>query len=111
MKYIAVFLATCILFLSPVPGSASGLHHEVSAFSCKKGLTKDHCGDQKNIPCNDCAKGACNAMMSCSTCGFVMSSSIVVSPAMIDLSSQITHPLSTGKLSEYQDKDWNPPKA
>jgi hypothetical protein len=50
-------------------------------------------------------------MMSCSTGGFLMSSSIVVSPAMIDLSSQITHPFSTGELSDYQDNDWNPPKA
>src|SRR5258707_15607262 len=111
MKYIAFFLISCLLFLSPVPGSASGLHHEVPASCFKKSLAKDHCGDQKNIPCNDCAKGTCNAMTSCSAIGFLMSSSIVVSPAMIDLSSQVTHPFSTGELSDYEDNDWNPPKA
>jgi hypothetical protein len=111
MKYIAVFLATCILFLSPVPGNANGLHHQVSASCFKKSSPTDHCGGQKHIPCNDCSKGTCNTMMSCSTGGFLMSSSIVVSPVMLDLSSQITYPFSTGELSEYQDNDWNPPKA
>lgn len=111
MKYIAVFLISCLLFASSVPGGANTLHQKVSASCGQASSPKNNCGDQKNIPCNDCAKGTCNAMMSCSTGGFLMSSSIVVSPAMIDLSSQITHPFSTGELSDYQDNDWNPPKA
>lgn len=111
MKSIAVFLVLCILFLSPVPGIASTLHHKVSASCCKESSAKNHCGHQKNIPCNDCAKGTCNTMMCCCTSGFLITPSLSVSPAMTDLSSQVIHSFITSELSDYQDNDWNPPKV
>jgi hypothetical protein len=90
---------------------ANTLHHRVSASCCKGSPLKNHCGQQKNIPYNDCAKGTCNTMLSCSICGFLIISSIAVSPAIMDLNNQIAHPFITDELSDYQDNDWNPPKA
>lgn len=110
MKYIAVFLASCILFLSPASGMATNLHHKVSASCCKASSPKNHCGDQKNIPCNDGAKGTCNTMLSCSTCGFLTAPTLAVLPVITNLNNQITHLFVTGELSDYQDNDWNPPQ-
>jgi hypothetical protein len=109
MKYIAVFLATCILLLSSTQGMAKP--HDGTGASCKESRHQDCCKQQKQTSDNDCAKGTCNMMMSCSTCGFLIIQSIAISPAMIHLNNPIAHPFIAGELSDYQDKEWNPPKA
>ena len=111
MKSIAVFLTLCILFLFSVSGMANTLHHKASASCCKESAHKDCCKQQKQTPDNNCAKGTCNAMLSCGTCGFTIIPFVSLSPAITDLNDQITHPFVTGELSEYQDNNWNPPKA
>ena len=111
MKYIAVFLTSCILFLSSASGMANTLHDKVSASCCAASAHKDCCKQQKQNPYNNCAKGACNAMLLCGTCGFTIIPSVSLSPAITDLNDQATHPFAIGELSDYQDNDWNPPKA
>jgi hypothetical protein len=108
MKYIAVFLILNVLLLSSVTGMANISH--VTASCCAK-MKKDCCKPQKHSSDNDCAKGNCNAMMSCGTCGFIVVPSVSLSPAIIHLSNQHTLHFITGELSDYQDNDWNPPKA
>ena len=111
MKSIAVFLTLCVLFLSSVSGMANTLHTKVSASCCKESAHKDCCKQQKQNPDNNCAKGTCNAMLSCGTCGFTIIPSVFLSPAITDLNDQPTLPFAIGELSDYQDNDWNPPKA
>jgi hypothetical protein len=111
MKYIAVFLTLCILFLSSVSGMANTLNHKGSASCCKESVHKDCCKQQKHGSDDDCAKGTCNAMPSCGNCGFIINPFVSLSPAMNDLNDQIIHPFEIGELSDYHSNDWNPPKA
>jgi hypothetical protein len=110
MKSIAVFLILNVLLLSSFTGMAN-IHfgRKASCFVAK--AHKDCCKQQKQNPDNNCAKGTCNAMLSCGTCGFTIIPSVSLSPAMADLNDQIARPFTIGELSDYQDNDWNPPKA
>jgi hypothetical protein len=109
MKYIAVFLVLNVLLLSSISGMANIRYGKAT---CRKQTTaQDCCRQPKHTSDNDCAKGTCNAMLSCSTCGFLMISPISLSPVMSNLSTQIAHPFITGELSDYYSDDWNPPKA
>lgn len=109
MKYIAVFIATCILLLSSVPGMAN-THRGTGAY-CKENRHKDCCKQQKQTSDSDCAKDTCNVLLSCSTCGFIIIQPIAVLPVMAHLNNQIAHHFIAGELSDYHDNDWNPPKA
>jgi hypothetical protein len=109
MKYIAVFLILNVLLLSSVSGMAN-IH--VGTKSCCEQIAHKHsCKQPRHTSDDDCGKGTCNAMLSCSTCGFLIVSYISVSPAVVYLNNQIAHPFITGELSDYQDNSWNPPKA
>jgi hypothetical protein len=109
MKSIAVFLILNILLLSSFTGMAKIPSRTASC--CISKTQKDCCRQQKKSTDDDCGKGACNAMLSCGTCGFVINSPLSLSPAMIDLNDQIVHPFAIGELSDYHDNDWTPPKA
>jgi hypothetical protein len=109
MKYIAVFLILNVLLLSSVTGMAN-IHHG-TASCCKENAHASDCKQQKHHPDDDCAKGNCNALLSCGTCGFIVIPSVSVLPAMIDLNNQTVHPLAIGELSDYHGNGWNPPKA
>ncbi|QHS55241.1 hypothetical protein GWR56_06685 [Mucilaginibacter sp. 14171R-50] len=111
MKYLAVFLTLCILFLSSVSGMANTLHTKASASCCKQSAQKDCCKQQKHNPDNNCAKGTCNAMLSCGIYSFTIVPSVSLSPAITDLKDHAALPFAVGELSDYQDNDWNPPKA
>ena len=109
MKYLAVFLLWNMLLLSSISGTAN-THHKTASW-CKESAHKD-CGKQlKHTSDNDCQKGACNATLCCSVCGFLISPPISLSPAIIDLSNRMPHNFNAGALSDYHDNDWNPPKA
>ena len=111
MKSIAVFLTLCILFLSSVSGMTNTLHRKVSESCCKESAHKDCCKQQKHNADNDCAKGNCNAMLSCGTCGFVITAPLSISPIISILSSQSVRLFVIGELSDYHGDGWNPPKA
>ena len=109
MKSLAVFLILNILFLSSFSGMANIRHEKASC--CIEKTQKDCCRHQKHSSDDDCAKGNCNAMLSCGTCGFIVTQPVYFSPAVIDLHQQSTRLYKTGELSDYHDNGWNPPKA
>lgn len=109
MKYIAVFLILNILLLSSLSGIAGVQHGTASC--CQQKIHKDCCKQQKQRSDNDCAKGNCNAMLSCGTCGFIINEPQVILPAVIDLHQQSAHLFAIGALSDYHDNGWTPPKA
>jgi len=109
MKYIAVFLILNVLLLFSFTGMAKIPHGTASCCTAK--YSKDCCTQPKKSADNDCGKGACNALLNCGTCGFVVTVSVPLSPAMIDLYLQTIHHFATGELSDYHGNDWNPPKA
>ena len=78
MKYIAVFLILNILLLSSFT-SKSNVYHGMRS-CCKEQKHTANCKQQKHHSDDDCAKGNCNAMLSCGTCGFVITASISISP-------------------------------
>ena len=85
--------------------------HYGKASCCLTKTQKDCCKKQKQDADDNCAKGNCNAMISCGTCGFVITASVSISPAIFILSSQAVHPFAAGELSDYYGNGWNPPKA
>lgn len=109
MKYIAVFLILNVLLLSSVTGMANISHGTASCCTAK--MKNDCCKQQKHGSDNDCAKGNCNAMLSCGTCGFVITTTVSISPIIFILSSKSIHPFAIGELSDYHGVGWNPPKA
>jgi len=78
MKSIAVFLILNILLLSSFTDTTNS--NQGKASCCVAKAHKDCCKQQKHSSDNDCAKGNCNAMLSCGTCGFVITASISISP-------------------------------
>jgi hypothetical protein len=78
------------------------------ASCCLAKTQKDYCKKQKQGADDNCAKGNCNAMLSC---GFVITASVSISPTIFILSSQAVHPFAIGELSDYHGNGWNPPKA
>jgi hypothetical protein len=109
MKYIAVFLILNVLLLSSFSGMAN-IHHG-KATCCLTKIQKNCCKQQKHNSDNDCAKGNCNAMLSCGTCGFVITATVSIPLIIPILSSQSVHPFPIGELSDYHGNGWNPPKV
>jgi hypothetical protein len=109
MKYIAVFLILNVLLLSSFSGMAN-IHHG-KATCCLPKIQKNCCKQQKHNSDNDCAKGNCNAMLSCGTCGFVITATVSIPPIIPILSSQSVRPFPIGELSDYHGNGWNPPKV
>jgi hypothetical protein len=113
MKFLAVLLSVCILFLltagmiKPVE-QPPGKHKccdktaDMHAFVMKK-MQEQH---QKN-----CGKQACLMLFSCTLCGF-----IIVEPLrfLAHFTTYTEKPISLysiGELSAYHTSDWKPPKA
>lgn len=109
MKFIAIFLILNILLLSSFTSMAN-IRHGKAACSLIK-TQKDCCKQQKRSADNDCAKGNCNAMLSCRACGFVITASVSISPIISILSNHAVPPFAIGELSDYHDNGWNPPKV
>jgi hypothetical protein len=109
MKFIAVFLILNVLLLSSFTGMANIRYEKASC--CVTKMKKDCCMQLKHHAADNCAKGTCNAMLSCGTCGFVITASVSLSPTIFILSSQAVHPFSIGELSDYHGNGWNPPKS
>jgi hypothetical protein len=109
MKSIAVFIILNVLLLSSFTGMANIRYGKASC--CITKMKKDCCKQSKHDFSDDCAKGNCNAMLSCGTCGFVIAASLSISPTACILSGVAVHYFSIGELSDYHDNDWNPPKV
>jgi hypothetical protein len=109
MKSIAIFLILNILLLSSFSGMVNIRHGKASC--CIEKMQKDCCKHPKHDSSDDCAKGNCNAMLSCGTCGFIITASVSISPFISILNSRAIPPFAIGELSDYHGNGWNPPKA
>jgi hypothetical protein len=109
MKFAAVFFILNILLLSSFTGTANSHYGKALCWVAKSHAA--NCKQQKHSAVDDCAKGNCNAMMSCGTCGFVITASVSISPVNSILSTQAVRPFPIGELSDYHGNGWNPPKA
>jgi len=110
MKFIAVLLIGCMLFLSSIPGMANA--NAAKIVCCKKMAGKDACNHK---PAKDqtggCEKPGCAMLFSCSICGFIPVATLRL-PSNISLIIEPPVPLyKTGNLSDYHKADWKPPKS
>jgi hypothetical protein len=113
MKFVALFLTACILFLS-----TTGMVKPVEQSSGKKtcchktaGISAAQMKKMQERHHKDCPKEGCTMLFSCTLCGF-----LVVEPLTIISHSfnYIEKPVSlykVGDLSAYHPFGWKPPKA
>jgi len=112
MKFLALLLIGCILFISSFSGMVSVSRVNAKVDCCKKNAGKDACHHK---PVKDeaggCEKPGCAMLFTCSICGFIPVGSLML-PS--NLSFQLKQPVplyKTGNLSDYHKADWKPPKA
>ncbi|WP_460693071.1 hypothetical protein [Mucilaginibacter puniceus] len=112
MKYIAILLIGCVLFLSTFPGMANTASNSAKMDCCKKLAGKDTC---HHNPAKDEAGGSekpgCTMLFSCSICGFIP---VCTLRLQSNVSLMLRKPVSlyiTGNLSDYHKTNWKPPKA
>lgn len=112
MKFIAVLLIGCLLFLSSFPGTANAATNTAKMDCCKKMAVKDICHHKspKNEP-GGCEKPGCAMMFSCSICGFIPVASLSLTSNVSFILQQPVPLYKTGNLSDYQKADWKPPKS
>jgi len=110
MKFLAVFLVMCILFLS-FTGMTTSIQQPAKKTCCSKMDKNSVCGQQKPGQQKDCEKQGCTMMFSCPLCGFLIGEQLTIRP---DLLTYIEKPVSLykiGDLSAYHPSDWKPPKT
>ncbi len=111
MKFSAVLLIVCILFLSSFPGMVSATV-KAKMDCCKKLTGKDAChhNSSKNQS-DDCEKQGCAMLFSCSICGFIPVGTLKLESNFSFLLKQPVPLHRTAYLSDYQKADWKPPKV
>ena len=107
MKVLAIFLISCMITFSALPGKNIVIKPE---------LKKDCCHKQgKNKPCdqskNDCSKQATCNMLVCSNCGFLKVDPISIAAVVPVIKETETIPYDAGNLSGYSLSSWHPPKV
>lgn len=111
MKFLAVLLSACILFLS-FSGMITPVQPPAKKICCDQMTGKSACHQhKKQDPKKDCEDQGCTMMFSCSVCGF-----LIVEPLRIqaNFSTYLPKPVSLykiGDLTAYHSPDWKPPKA
>lgn len=107
MKVVAFLLVFCMFFLFSIPGRANIIQTSTKENCCHKA--------SKNIPCgsnqkDDCSKGVCNTMLSCSTCGFLKIEPVRIKAIITILNDCPVTPYLIGNGSNFSLSYWNPPK-
>jgi len=108
MKVIAFFMVFCMFFLSSIPGRGNIVQTSIKENCCHK-MTK-------NTPCNsnqkdDCSRGVCNTMLSCSTCGFLQTEPVRIKTIVPVLKECPVTRYLVGNGSDFSLSCWNPPKV
>lgn len=108
MKVIALFLVFCMFFLFSIPGRANTMQTSIKENCCHKAV--------KNMPCSsnqkdNCSKGVCNAMLSCSSCGFLKVEPVRIKTIATALNECLVTPYLVGNGSDFSISCWNPPKV
>ncbi|HXI01466.1 MAG TPA: hypothetical protein VNI52_14450 [Sphingobacteriaceae bacterium] len=111
MKFIAIFVSSCILFLTASAGIPATLYAHQKENCCQKQAVNKNCDRNQQDNANDnCAKGICNPFFSCSGCGLLKEPNVIVKSVFSFMKKEI--PASnTGIPSDYSKTDWHPPKV
>lgn len=112
MKFVAVLLIGCMLFLSSFPGTVNAVPVTAKMDCCKKagGASACHYTPAKNRE-SGCEKPGCAMLFSCSICGFIPASQLRVQHNFSLLLQQPVALYKIGDLSAYHKADWKPPKS
>jgi hypothetical protein len=106
MKFLAIFLLSCIIFLSFFAGMDNTMQRDNCCWKHAK-----YCHEQKGNSQKGCEKGICNMMLSCSLCGFVIVQPLSVCPKTTLLNNRRFFTYQAGQLSNYSPVGWHPPKV
>src|SRR5436309_2304960 len=110
MKFLALLVIGCILLLSLFQGVAT-VKPEKAKNCCSKMAAKGACKHEKQKPQGNCNGIACNMMLSCSLCGFIVVEPTTVHPCLPNAIEKPVTPYKIGTLSEYHCSGWQPPEA
>lgn len=112
MKFLAVLLIGCIVFLSSFSGMVSAAPVAAPTDCCKKADAKTACHHKPaQNEAGGCEKPVCAMLFSCSICGFIPVATLT-NPFNYTLVLKTPIPLyRTGDVSAYHKADWKPPKS
>ena len=111
MKYLAVLLLCCMVFVSAFSGTVKRVQLNTNKTCCKRVAGKKVCHDKKAKNDDGCAKPGCATLLTCSICGFLTEQPLTVHPGHSPIHLKPVSLYKIGKLSAYHKADWKPPKA
>lgn len=111
MKYLAVLLIGCILFLSSFSGMVNTSTATAKMDCCKKMTGKDACHHKAAKDEGGCEKPGCPMLFSCSICGFIPVAALKLPSNISFLLKQPVPLYKSGNTTAYHKADWKPPKA
>ena len=111
MKFLAVLLLCCIVFLSTLSGMVKPLQLVAKKACCQRIAGKKVC-HQKNAKSDDgCNKPGCVMLLTCNICGFLTEQALSIHPGYLPFNQKPVSLYKIGELSAYHKSDWKPPKA
>jgi hypothetical protein len=113
MKFTALLLIACIVFLSSFAGNVKPAPIAKKADCCAKTQKNAHCpnGAEKKHQKENCDKNGCNMLLTCSICGFLMVESVEVKPVLSTFVANADTIYMFGNSANHLASDWKPPKA
>jgi hypothetical protein len=113
MKFTALMLIACIVFLSSFAGNVKPALMAKKTNCCAKTKKNAHCPKEteKKHQEDNCEKYGCNMLLTCSICGFLMVEPVEVKPVLSKLSKSSATIYKLGNSANYIASDWKPPKA
>ena len=110
MKFLSILLLLCITGLSLFPAAVvTPLRAEANC--CIRGTGKSLCyAVHKKKPNKNCGDPACQMMLTCNICGFLVVDRLSVQPAYVQYNGQTVTNYKIGDLSAYHAADWKPPR-
>jgi len=111
MKFTAVLLLCCMVFVSAFSGMVKPVRSAVSKTCCKRVAGKKVCHDKKSKSEEGCTKPGCATLLTCSICGFLTEQPLILHPGYSPFNLETVSLYKIGKLSAYHKADWKPPKA
>ncbi len=113
MKFLAVLMSVCILFLSTTGMTKPAEQLPVKQICCSK-MAGMHPGAMKKMQekhQQGCDKQGCTMMFSCTLCGFIIIQPLRVQPYFIIYYEKPNSFYRIGDPSAYHVSSWKPPKV
>jgi len=111
MKFTAVLLICCIVFLSSFSGMVKPVDVTPKTDCCNKTAAK-HCEKTHHKPVkDDCEKNGCNMLLTCSICGFLVVEPVNVKSAIVIFIENPVPTYKSGNAVAVLPSDWKPPKV